>query len=257
MKNENYEEFVNKFQIKHTTDDCNTPPIIYKAVKDWACKQYDIDQRKIVRPFYPGGDYENYDYEDDCVVLDNPPFSIIAAICNFYLERRINFFLFEPSMTAFSRCGAASLTHIFIDEQIVYENGARVATGFVTNLGGEVVAHSAPDLEKAIKDANLQLYGSKKKHLPKYTYPQNVLTAAMLRKYAKCGVEFKVKRDDCIIIDSLDEQKPLKKAIYGGGLLISDNIKSEKVKNDQLETREKHIFQLSEREKQLIREMNR
>ena len=79
----------------------------------------------------------------------------------------------------------------------------------------------------------------------------------MLRKYAKCGVEFKVKRDDCIKIDSLDEQKPLKKTIYGGGLLISDNIKSEKVKNDQLETREKHIFQLSEREKQLIQEMNR
>lgn len=43
-----------KFKPKKTTDDCYTPPLIYEAVKAWACKEYNIDSNKIVRPFYPG-----------------------------------------------------------------------------------------------------------------------------------------------------------------------------------------------------------
>lgn len=50
-----YDGFVEKFKPKKTTDDV-----------------------PIVRPFYPGGDYENYDYPEGCVVVDNPPFSIFA-----------------------------------------------------------------------------------------------------------------------------------------------------------------------------------
>lgn len=55
MKNETYEEFVEKFKPKKTTDDCYTPPEIYEAIKKWACEKYGIDPRKIIRPFYPGG----------------------------------------------------------------------------------------------------------------------------------------------------------------------------------------------------------
>lgn len=36
-----YEEFVNKFKSKKTTDDCYTPDVIYKVVKDWAIKEMD------------------------------------------------------------------------------------------------------------------------------------------------------------------------------------------------------------------------
>lgn len=40
MPNSNtYEEFVDKFKPKKTTDDCYTPDVIYKAVKDWAIKE--------------------------------------------------------------------------------------------------------------------------------------------------------------------------------------------------------------------------
>lgn len=74
------------------TDEHFTPPDVYEAVKDWACARYGIGPDKIVRPFWPGGDYENYDYPPDAVVLDNPPFSIITKICRFYLERGIPFF---------------------------------------------------------------------------------------------------------------------------------------------------------------------
>lgn len=64
---------------KKTTDDCYTPPAIYEAVKNWALShsEVDINGLEIVRPFYPGGDYEHEDYSGK-VVIDNPPFSILT-----------------------------------------------------------------------------------------------------------------------------------------------------------------------------------
>lgn len=87
--NPEYDAFVAKFKPKKTTDDCYTPPLVYEAVKTWACKEYDIDPDGIVRPFYPGGDYEHYVYPSGCTVLDNPPFSILTKICEFYIQHNI------------------------------------------------------------------------------------------------------------------------------------------------------------------------
>ena len=39
-KSKTYEEFVEKFKPKKTTDDCYTPPTIYEIVKQWACNEY-------------------------------------------------------------------------------------------------------------------------------------------------------------------------------------------------------------------------
>ena len=78
-----YEGFVEKFKPKKTTDDCYTPPAVYEAVKDWACRRYGIDPARTVRPFWPGGDYEHFDYPAGAVVLDNPPFSCLAKIVRF------------------------------------------------------------------------------------------------------------------------------------------------------------------------------
>ena len=73
-KRKTYEEFVEKFKPKKTTDDCYTPPTIYEIVKQWACNEYGIDPAKVVRPFYPGGDYKAFPYPDGAVVIDNPPY---------------------------------------------------------------------------------------------------------------------------------------------------------------------------------------
>lgn len=67
-KSKTYEEFIEKFKPKKTTDDCYTPDVIYKAVKDWAIKEMDWGGRTVVRPFWPGGNFENYDYPEGCVV---------------------------------------------------------------------------------------------------------------------------------------------------------------------------------------------
>ena len=68
------------------------PPQIYDAIKRYACDRYQIDESKIIRPFYPGDDYENEEYPEDCFVLDNPPFSILSRICDFYVQKGIRFF---------------------------------------------------------------------------------------------------------------------------------------------------------------------
>lgn len=131
-KGETYEEFVEKFKPKCTTDDCYTPPEIYEVVLNWAKKHLPIEGREVVRPFYPGGDYQAYNYPENCVVIDNPPFSIFAKICDWYNEHGISFLLFAPGLTSI-RDG---YTFIGACAPITYENGANVNTSFVTNIMG-------------------------------------------------------------------------------------------------------------------------
>ena len=235
--NPEYEAFVDKFKPKKTTDDCYTPPLVYEVVKDWACEEYGIDPACIVRPFYPGGDYEHFPYAPDSVVLDNPPFSILAKICDFYIDKGIPFFLFGPSLTAFSgRKNVMRINHIICD-------GAVVRTAFLTSYGG-YVAQTAPDLGRRIAKAMQEIKAETKKELPKYAYPSCVVTAAMLQRYAHYGVDFRIEAKDCTPVYKLDSQAGKGKAIFGGGLLLSERAAAEKAA--------KHIWELSEREKRIV-----
>lgn len=98
---EEYQEFVEKFKPKKTTDDCYTPQLVYEAVADYVTEKYGVKKEKFVRPFYPGGDYTKENYKSDQVVVDNPPFSILAEILNFYNKNGVKFFLFAPHLTVF------------------------------------------------------------------------------------------------------------------------------------------------------------
>lgn len=93
-----YDGFVEKFKPKKTTDDCYTPEIVYNAIADWVANEYHLNKAEFVRPFYPGGDYERFDYGNK-IVVDNPPFSILAQIIEFYSDKEIKFFLFAPTLT--------------------------------------------------------------------------------------------------------------------------------------------------------------
>ena len=146
LKFEDYDGFVEKFKPKKTTDDCYTPPEIYDVVADYVTERFGIDRADMVRPFYPGGDFESFAYPDGCCVVDNPPFSILQRIKRFYRDNGIKFFIFAPSLTAFSGALTTEFTHIICDANITYANGAVVRTAFVTNMGGDVVAESCPEL---------------------------------------------------------------------------------------------------------------
>ena len=253
-EDEKYSEFVEKFKPKLTTDDCYTPLLVYEAVKDWACEEYGISPDSIVRPFYPGGDYAHFRYPDGCVVLDNPPFSILSEICTFYLDRGIPFFLFAPSLTAFSTMrNALRMNHIICDADITYENGAIVHTAFVTSFGGDIIAQTAPELKKRIDMAVKETYRIDKKTIPKYEYPDHVLTAAMMQKYSKYGIDFKVSQAEAAYISALDAQRRLGKRIFGSGLLLSDKKAAEK---EAAEKASAIVWELSDRERDIINRLN-
>ena len=255
---EEYEAFVRKFEPKKTTDDCYTPPEIYDVIRDWACREYSVDPTKIVRPFYPGGDYEAEEYPAGCCVLDNPPFSILSQICAFYFARNIQFFLFAPSLTAFSgRANVMRLCHIVCDANIAYANGATVRTAFATNLDPGCIARTAPDLGKAIAEAADKLRRETVRELPKYTYPPHILTAAMLQRYSKYGVDLRIRAEDCRPISALDVQRAAGKTIFGGGLLLSDRAAAERAAAERAaaERAAATEWQLSQRELQMVAEL--
>lgn len=256
-----YEAFAKKFEPKKTTDDCYTPPAVFNAVLDWVVKEYDINPESNVRPFYPDSDYQTHDYPEDCVVVDNPPFSILGQIIDFYNYHKIKYFLFAPHLTLLS--AAPQRTNcVFTGSGIIYENNANVKTSFVTNLGDDYV-RTAPDLAQQIREAQQR----KKKELTRYEYPAQLITSSVLDKLVRRGIDFRLQKQDSIFVRRLDGQKLLGKTVFGGGLLIS-NTKTKEYKQklqeadqqltNKQDTNEDIItISLSQHELQLIRDLER
>lgn len=209
---ETYEEFVEKFKPKKTTDDCYTPPIVYDAIANWVANEYGISREKFVRPFFPGSDYENYNYSGGAIVVDNPPFSIAAKIIDFYISHNIKFFLFANNLTLFSCARDRDCTSLIVDCDIIYDNGANVKTSFVTNLEPDDLRfRTVPSLYQAVKNAVDTTRKQIAKTMPKYSYPPNVMQAARLNPYSKYGIEIRVKKSESVFISRLDAQKEIKK----------------------------------------------
>jgi hypothetical protein len=232
------------------------PPEVYEEIKNWACREYGIDPDKIVRPFYPGGDYERFDYSDGRVVVDNPPFSILSKVCVFYREHGIPFFLFAPNLTIFSS-SQRSVAHMLVtDCEIEYANGAKVNTSFVTSFGDDLI-RTAPDLTKLVNDTMERIRRKQTKQLPKYAYPPELLTVTRLNKLSKAGVDFRVKSSDVAFVRRLDSQVSMKKTIFGGGWLMSaakaEELKAEELKAEEPKAEEPKItWILSENENRII-----
>ena len=269
-KSKTYEEFVEKFKPKKTTDDCYTPPGVYGVVRDWACERYGIEPGKIVRPFYPGGDYERFDYPEGAVVLDNPPFSILTKICTFYLDRKIPFFLFAPSLTCFAGTKIFDrMCHLVCDCDVEYENGAVVKTSFVTSYEQGVAAKTEPELTRLVNEEVERERREKTKTPPKYIYPDHVVTAALMQKYAKRGVDFAVRQHECQLIGRMDSQRESGKVIYGHGLLLNDDAARRHAAAERAaaeraaaeraaaERAAAKVWELSDREKKLVADMSR
>ena len=217
---DDYDGFTDKFKAKLTTDDCYTPPEVYAVVLEWVRSRTDLTGKNIVRPFYPGGDYENEEYLPEDVVIDNPPFSILARILRFYKSRDIGFFLFAPYLTLFSSKDT-DLTYISASANIVYANGAKVNTGFITNLFGDIVAMSAPDLKDKIEEIQKKTRKETTVYPPKYKYPPEIVMSTTLGYFSAHGINFELRRGECQFISALESQRKVKKGIFGSGLLVS------------------------------------
>ena len=255
--NEEYNEFLDKFEIPKTTDDCYTPDLVYDAVAEWVVKEYGVNRKQFVRPFYPGGDYQNSKYPKDSIVVDNPPFSILSEILKFYTERGIKFFLFAPALTLFSSSAGATACAIGAGAQIIYENKANVSTSFLTNLEMEYRFRSAPDLYQAVQKACEEIAKENNRELAKNEFPDEVITSTKLSYFSKHGVEFKVRREESEHIRQLDAQKEKGSGIFGSGYLISEKAAAEKAAAEKAaaEKAAAEKWVLSDREIEIVKSL--
>ena len=252
---EDYQAFLEKFEAKKTTDDCYTPENIYNVAKRWSLKKYKLGNPPVVRPFYPGGNYKKENYPKGCVVIDNPPFSIISEICEWYTENGIAYFLFAPTLTLLGIMRGKA-NYVACGSGVVYENGASVNTSFVTNLGSKKII-AASDLRGQIDEANKENLAKQHKTLPKYEYPDEVLTATMLCYMAAHGVSLEICADDVHFIRGLDAQKESGKALFGSGYLLSkkaaaEKAAAEKAAAEKVRVRDTNVWELSDREKKIV-----
>ena len=259
-----YEAFVDKFKEAKTTDDCYTPPEIYDEIASWVAEEYGYQREKFLRPFKPGGDYQREEYPEGCAVVDNPPFSILAQIVDWYLWKDVPFFLFGPTLTIIGLLRKHSRKNrccvVLIGNQITYENGATVQTSYITNMEPEYNLRIEGELRERMEAVNDRLKKAKTAQLPKYSYPMNVITGKDYR-LAKYGQTFRLRRKDCVVVPELDAQKVHGKQIFGSGFLISDEAAAERAELEKLATRKEREevpaieWELSDRERGIIENM--
>lgn len=211
-----YEGFVKKFEVKKTTDDCYTPKEVMDIVIDYVNEKYPLKDMQIIRPFFPGGDFESIDYPSNAAVIDNPPFSIITKICKFYIERGIKFFLFCPHLTAFS--SDIDATHIIASVDITYENGAKIKTAFVSNMFGDLKIVGDAELHNKLKEVQKR----ENANLLKYEYPDNILTVSKIAYCVEKGVSITIDKKDLKFCSNMDSQKKHGKHMFGSGFLASN-----------------------------------
>ena len=249
-KPQSYDAFVDKFKPRHTSDDTHTPPNVYEAVLAWCERRYGIDRAKVLRPFFPGGDYAHAAYPADCVVIDNPPFSLLAQIVRFYLERGIRFFLFAPALTCFGHARHPGCAAIFANGAIRYDNGAEVRTAFLTSLEGpDVLAVSAPDLAVAIERAASSYRKAIQRPRRKIVLPAALLTGAGMNLLAAHNTPHTVRRSEAVFVRKLDNAPG---GIYGGGFLLSERAAAGRAAAERAAA---HRIELSAREREIVKSL--
>lgn len=254
-RHDDYEGFVEKFRPKRTTDDCYTPPEVYEAVLEWLGEQADLSGLEIIRPFYPGGDYERFPYPERCAVVDNPPFSIITKIVRHYERRGVSYFLFAPTLTLLS---IPATTAVAVGSRITYLNGAKVNTSFVTNmLGRDDCVITAPSLASRIERAKIQA-APPKREKPMYSTPRHVLAIKELMAYCSRRIPYTLKRSECVKVRNLDGYKAVGKKVFSHGFILSDSAARDRAEADRVvaQTRAEIPIALSEREMEIVRALS-
>lgn len=248
---EDYDGFVAKFEPKKTTDDCYTPHAVYQVVLDYVAAHVDLRGKRVLRPFYPGGNYEEEDYDENTVVIDNPPFSIISRIVTFYIKRNIRFFLFAPALTLFNAAlKHRGVTKIICGAPIIYENGAKVPTSYLTNMWGNGAIIGDSYLYKKIQAC----VNIKTCVLNKIKFPDNICTAAQLQSIVVKGVNFVIEECETSPTSKMDYYD---KNLFGGGYILSTSATAEKLAAEKLAAEKLVEVKLSARELAIIEELDK
>ena len=256
-KAQSYDAFVDKFAPRHTSDDTHTPPNVYEAVLSWCERRYGIDRAKAVRPFFPGGDYANADYPDGCVVVDNPPFSVLSQIVRHYLGRKIRFFLFAPSLTMLAHARHPGCAAVFCGQSLTFDNGANVAVGFLTSLeGADTLAVSAPDLGDALEAVEKENRKAGRRHVTPLSLPDALLTGGCMNYLAVHQVPHTVRRRDAAFVRKCENYPG---GIFGGGFLLSASAAAERAAAERAaaERAAATRVELSDREREIVNSLGK
>ncbi|MBQ2330322.1 MAG: hypothetical protein II387_06150 [Oscillospiraceae bacterium] len=190
-----YESYVRKFRGQpSTTDDTFTPEGLYRDLLDYINRKiFPLSGYQVERPFYPGGDYQAYAYAENSVVIDNPPFSILSKILDFYRSRQIKYFLFIPILTA----KPSRHDCLILGPEIIYQNAVSIKTGFRTNLLPGVAIKSDPELYALIEESNIlakRLKGKKLTPNIRPAFPAAVTTVGKICSLG--GQDWELRTED-------------------------------------------------------------
>ena len=140
---------------------------------------------------------------------------MFSKICKFYTARHIPFFLFGPGMTIACVCTYA--TAVISDSAITFENGANTRINFASSLFPGVALMTAPRLHDLIAACPSQ---NQKKELPIYDTPDELLSVSDLQCICHGGIDFAVRRSECVRVRSLDLH-PKRGGLFGDHFLIA------------------------------------
>jgi hypothetical protein len=245
-----YESFEEKFKRKKTTDECYTPPYVYDLVLDYAMRNCKLYGKNIVRPFYPELDYESYPYTENDVVVDNPPFSILSIIVQSFAYMNVPYFLFAPHLTLFNY---DEPTKIICGAKVMYDNGAVVATSFISNMFGGTKIILAGTL-----NSELNMINKPKNNNPSYIYPRNIVTVSILQKTVNEGVDMKIENG--VRLSELQTMSGKSVKVFGGGYILSDDdysaLEKSALEKSALE-KKKTTLVLNESNKETIKYLNK
>lgn len=86
-----------------------------------------------IEPFYNGVDYTAIDYTNK-VVVDEPPFSQLMDILNYYRTNGVYFFLYIPALCDITELTRHRRTLIDTSVTLIKQNDVTTFTSFITNL---------------------------------------------------------------------------------------------------------------------------
>lgn len=241
----------------NTPDECYTSPEVYDTVLDYAVERYHLQDKHIVRPFIPGGDYTKYVYGENDVVIDNPPFSITTKIVNWYIDHNIPFFLFINGLygVSLSRGLREKATVIATNAHVSFyhkPDNKLIRLGFVTNLEPKNIVIRG--------DATLtnRLNGLvKKKSFKRFHYPDNFIKNSDILSALQRNVELKLTTKNCLFEDNLDYHKAQRLSVFGGGYLVNDQLYAEFKESLKHDLSGTYCVTLSTREQKIIEDLNK
>lgn len=241
----------------NSLDECYTSPEVYDTVLNYAIERYHLQGKHIVRPFVPSGNYQQYVYDKNDVVIDNPPFSMTTKITKWYINHDIPFFLFINGQYAVSLSrglhGKATVIATNANCSFYHKpNNKLIKMGFVTNLEPkDIVIRGDVALTNKLNSL------VKKKALNKYQYPKNIIRNSDVLTAINRGVELKLTTNNCLFEDRLDYHKEHKlSGVVGGCYLVDDNVYNEyKAAMEKAPLYTHHVI-FSEREKAIIEHLN-